>query len=323
MKLIKTLAVMTAAALCCMSFAGCGKNDKKDSDKKLTVVTTIFPEYDWVRNIMGEHAEEAEIVYLLQNGVDLHSYQPTADDILKISGCDMFIYAGGESDSWVDGALENAQNDDMQVIKLLDTVGSAAKTEEVKEGMEAEEEEEGEEEGPEYDEHVWLSLRNAGTVCEEIEEGLEKLDPDNADDYKKNLSAYKEELEKLDKEYAEMSAAAGTKTVLFGDRFPFRYLADDYGIDYYAAFVGCSAETEASFETVAFLANKIDELGLKYVFTIENSDGELARTIIENTKNKDQQVLVLNSLQSVTDHESASYLGLMRENLETLRKALS
>lgn len=321
MNIKRIISILTAMALCTLMLAGCGKSDKK-SGKKLTVVTTIFPEYDWVRQIMGSHAEDAEIVYLLQNGVDLHSYQPTADDILTISGCDMFIYAGGESDSWVDGALENAQNDDMQIIKLLDVVGSNAKTEEVKEGMEAEEEE-GEEEGPEYDEHVWLSLRNAEIICEEIEQRLEKLDPDNAEDYKKNLSAYTEELKKLDAEFEEAVKNGSTKTLLFGDRFPFRYLTEDYGLDYFAAFVGCSAETEASFETVAFLAKKTDELGLRYICTIESSDGKLAQTIIDNTKDKNQQVLVFNSLQSVTDHEDAQYLSLMRENLEALKKALN
>lgn len=320
MRIRKLVSIFTAAALCAAMLTACGKSDDSGSGEKLTVVTTIFPEYDWVRNIMGSHAEDAEIIYLLQNGVDLHSYQPTADDILTISGCDMFIYAGGESDSWVDGALENASNDDMQVIKLLDVVGSAAKTEEVKEGMQAEEEEE---DTPAYDEHVWLSLRNAETICTEIEKSLEKLDPDNAEDYKKNLEAYTAELDKLDKEYETAVSSASTKTILFGDRFPFRYLTDDYGLDYYAAFVGCSAETEASFETVAFLAKKVDELGLKYIFTIENSDGKLANTIIENTRDKDQQVLALNSLQSVTNHEDEDYLALMRDNLETLKKALN
>ena len=321
MRIRKLVSILTAAALCAAMLTACGKSDDSGSGEKLTVVTTIFPEYDWVRNIMGDHAENAEIIYLLQNGVDLHSYQPTADDILTISGCDMFIYAGGESDSWVDGALENAQNEDMQVIKLLDVIGSAAKTEEVKEGMEADHEH-GEEE-PEYDEHVWLSLRNAKTICTEIESKLEKLDPDNADDYKKNLEAYTAELDKLDKEYESAVGSASVKTILFGDRFPFRYLTDDYGLDYFAAFVGCSAETEASFETVAFLAKKVDELGLKYIFTIENSDGKLANTIIENTRDKDQQVLMLNSLQSVTGHEDEDYIALMRDNLEALKKALN
>ena len=320
MRIRKLVSIFTVAALCAAMLTACGKSDDSGSGEKLTVVTTIFPEYDWVRNIMGDHAENAEIIYLLQNGVDLHSYQPTADDILTISGCDMFIYAGGESDSWVDGALENAQNEDMQVIKLLDVVGFAAKTEEVKEGMQAEEEEE---DAPAYDEHVWLSLRNAETICTEIEKSLEKLDPDNSEDYKKNLEAYTDELDKLDKEYETAVSSASTKTILFGDRFPFRYLTDDYGLDYYAAFVGCSAETEASFETVAFLAKKVDELGLKYIFTIENSDGKLANTIIENTRDKDQQVLALNSLQSVTNHEDEDYLALMRDNLETLKKALN
>lgn len=331
MKRIISAAAAFAAALSLMT--GCGSNssssnDKGTSSKQLSIVCTIFPEYDWVNQILGSHTDSAEITYLLDNGVDLHSYQPTADDMIKISSCDMFIYVGGESDEWVEDALDDAQNKNMQVVDLMEVMGDSAKEEEVKEGMEAEEEEvkEGmeaeEEEEVEYDEHVWLSLRNAKTLCTEIESRLEIIDPANADDYKANLASYTAELDKLDGEFKSVVDGASTKTVLFGDRFPFRYFADDYGLDYYAAFVGCSAETEASFETVVFLANKVDELGLGTVFTIENSDGKIAQTIIDNTEDKNAQILTLNSLQSVTAADGETYLSVMQENLETLKKAL-
>ncbi|MBP5609298.1 MAG: zinc ABC transporter substrate-binding protein [Lachnospiraceae bacterium] len=296
------------------------------ADDSISIVTTIFPEYDWVRSIVGDNPAGAEISMLLDNGVDLHSYQPTAADILNIARCDLFIYVGGESDKWVDDALKEAVNKDMIVIDLLDELGSAVKEEELVEGMEVgEEDHEGEEEEPEYDEHVWLSLKNSRVLCGVIEAALEKIDSSNASLYKSNLDAYLAELDALDKEYAAVVAGSDKDTVLFADRFPFRYLADDYGLKYYAAFAGCSAESEASFETVTFLAGKVDELSLKRVLVIESSDGKIAETVIANTSSADASVLTMNSIQSVTADDvkaGISYLGLMQQNLEVLKEAL-
>ena len=292
----------------------------------LEIVTTIFPEYDWVREILGDNPGNAELTMLLDNGVDLHSYQPTAADILKISTCDIFIYVGGESDEWVEDALKEATNKDMIVIDLLDTLGDSVKEEEVVEGMEGEEEEEsGGEEGPEYDEHVWLSLKNAAVFCDAITDALAQADAANADTYRANAESYKSRIAALDAEYQSAVAAGARKTLLFGDRFPFRYLVDDYGLSYYAAFVGCSAETEASFETVTFLADKLDELGLGSVMIIDGSDGEIAETIIENTEKKDQEILTLDSMQSTTSEDIASgttYISIMEKNLAVLKQAL-
>ena len=252
-------------------------------EKHLNIVTTIFPEYDWVREILGDNAGNADLTMLLDNGVDLHSYQPTAQDILKISTCDLFIYVGGESDGWVSDALQEAANKDMKVIDLLDVLDDAVKEEEIVEGMEAgeehgdgeDEEHEEEEEGPEYDEHVWLSLRNAKVLCEAITNALTEIDPDHAADYRSNLTSYSEKLDALDAAYQSAIDSASRKTLLFGDRFPFRYLVDDYGLSYYAAFAGCSAETEASFRTITFLSDKADELNLTSVLTIESSDQKM------------------------------------------------
>lgn len=356
MKFKRWMAMATAAVLAIGTLAGCAQGEKKAdttaassaessaaaSGKKLKIVATIFPEYDWVRQILGDEAKNAELTLLLDNGVDLHSYQPTADDIAKISECDLFIYVGGESDGWVKDALKEGKNPDRKVINLLEALGNNTKEEEVVEGMQAEEEEHEsiaagesaaagesseaeEEEGPEYDEHVWLSLRNARELCETIAEDLKSLDSANASVYDANLKKYEGELDALDQQYQKAVNAAGNKTLLFGDRFPFRYLVDDYGIKYYAAFVGCSAETEASFETVSFLAKKMDELGLKHVMTIEGPDKKIAATVIENTKDKNQDVLALNSMQSVTTKDiegGETYLGVMQQNLEVLKKAL-
>lgn len=366
MKFKRWMAMATAAVLAFGTLAGCGQSGKKTestaasaessaeaSGKKLKIVATIFPEYDWVRQILGDEAKNADITLLLDKGVDLHSYQPNAEDIAKISECDLFLYVGGESDGWVKDALKEGKNPDRKVINLLEALGNNTKEEEVVEGMQAEEEEGSkdsestaasqaaesqaagestaasaeseEEEGPEYDEHVWLSLRNAESICEVITEDLKSLDSAHAAVYEANLKKYTEQLESLDQQYTDTVKAAANKTLLFGDRFPFRYLVDDYGIKYYAAFVGCSAETEASFETVSFLAKKMDELGLKHVMTIEGPNKKIAETIIQNTKDKNQDILTLNSMQSTTEQDIESgetYLGIMQQNLEVLKKAL-
>ena len=327
----KILVIMIAVMFAAIGLSACGKEEKANiaGGDSLSIVTTVFPEYDWVMNILGDNPANADVTLLLDNGVDLHSYNPTAQDIIKVSSCDMFIYVGGESDKWVDDALKEAVNPDMVVINLLDVLGDSVKEEEVVEGMEAEEEEEEEgeegEEEVEYDEHVWLSLRNASKLCTAIEEGLEKIDASNASVYKSNLSSYTDKLNVLDEKYKE-AVSEGTKdTLLFADRFPFRYLVDDYGLNYYAAFVGCSAETEASFETVLFLANKVDELSLHTVLTIEGKDHKIADTVISSTESKDQKTATMDSMQSCTSQDvknGVTYVKIMEDNLEVLREAL-
>lgn len=499
----KSIFYMLSACMFFGALAGC--TDKAVSDKKsdddIHVVTTIFPEYDWVNQIVGNANDKISTTMLLDNGVDLHSYQPTAEDIRKVSDCDLFIYVGGESDTWVEDALKNAKNKNMQVINLLDVLKDSVKTEEVMPGMQAEDEhhhgyshfddsdvkdrslsdwsgewqsvypylEDGtldevmkkkaesgdkseeeykayyetgyktdideitidgdnnkivfvqngkessatytykgyrifdyssgnrgvryffeaddtssgapkyiqfsdhgispgkaehfhiymgntgfddlsaqmdnwptyypqsmskeeikdemlEDEEKEYDEHVWLSLKNAEVLCNAIADALEKADPDHAEQYRENTENYVSQLSDLDAQYQDTVDTATNKTLLFGDRFPFRYMVDDYGLKYYAAFVGCSAESEASFETVRFLSQKVDELGLKYIMTIEKSDGKIAKTIIENTKAKNQKILTMDSMQSTTSDDvknGTTYLSIMKENLDVLKEALN
>ena len=331
----KIISVLLAVLMLAGILTGCGKVPTGNNEK-LSIVTTIFPEYDWVINILGEKAPDADVTMLLDNGVDLHSYQPSADDIIKISRCDLFIYVGGESDEWVEDALKEATNKDMVVIDLLDVLGDAVKEEEVKEGMEAEEhdhdhedehdeEEHDHEEEAEYDEHVWLSLKNAAVLVSAIRDALVSLDAENADSYTASASDYIEKLNALDADYQAAVDTAKVKTVLFGDRFPFRYLVDDYGLDYYAAFVGCSAESEASFETIAFLANKVDELGLSAVLTLEGTNHRIAETIVSTSKNKSAQILSMDSMQSTTSGDvknGATYLSIMEKNLAVLTDAL-
>lgn len=319
------------------ALAGCGKQNDTNQTDKLSIVTTIFPEYDWVREILGEKADNAEITMLLDNGVDLHSYQPTADDIVKISDCDLFIYVGGESDEWVEDALRNAANRNMKVINLLEVLGDSVKTEEIVEGMQEEEHEhedveehehedaEEHEHEEEADEHVWLSLKNAKMLVRVISKALQELDPDSKDIYAANADAYVKKLSALDAEYQAAVDAASNKTILFGDRFPFRYLVDDYGLRYYAAFVGCSTETEAGFETISFLAKRVDEWKLPCVLTIEGAQHKIAETIVRNTTAKNQRVLTMDSMQSTTSKDvknGTTYLSVMEKNLSVLKEAL-
>ena len=324
-------------------FAKAKKTDKKSKASKVSIVTTIFPQYDWVRQLLGDKTENTELTLLVGNGVDLHSYQPSIQDVAKISTADIFIFVGGESDGWVTDALKNKKNKDMIILNLMDILGDNVKEEEIVEGMQAEEEDEDEDEHEhhheeaedhhhhhhdedevEYDEHVWLSLKNAKVICTEITNALCQKDSANAASYKKNLSDYIAQLDDLDAAYSTTVKSSSKNTLIFGDRFPFRYLVDDYNLNYYAAFVGCSAETEASFKTVIFLANKMDELDSNYIFKIESGDTKLAKTIIQNSNKKNAQILVLDSMQSVTSKQASntSYLKIMNENLETLKEGL-
>lgn len=325
----KITALLLALFMLVGVLAGCGKQNDTNQTDKLSIVTTIFPEYDWVREILGDKADNAEITMLLDNGVDLHSYQPTADDIVKISDCDLFIYVGGESDEWVEDALRNAANRNMKVINLLEVLGDSVKTEEIVEGMQEEEHEhedaEEHEHEEEADEHVWLSLKNAKMLVRVISKALQELDPDNKDIYAANADAYVKKLSALDAEYQAAVDAASNKTILFGDRFPFRYLVDDYGLRYYAAFVGCSAETEAGFETISFLAKRVDELKLPCVLTIEGAQHKIAETVVRNTTAKNQRVLTMDSMQSTTSKDvknGTTYLSVMEKNLSVLKEAL-
>ena len=495
----KIMGLLVVLCLLTNVMTGCGTNYK--SENSLSIVTTIFPAYDWVRQILGNEAENAEITLLLDSGADLHSYQPTADDIVKISACDIFIYVGGHSDGWVQDVLARTDSKDRVVINLMEVLGNAVKQEEIVSGMEHDHEHEhddiseenitdrslaefnGEwqsiypllldgtldkfleqqaaedvngnadketmrekyraiwacdvsglkiagnsisfiyadgttttaeytyagysieyaddgcisgvryqfetasEDAPKYiqlddhnhessetehfhiyfgnesfdkllhsettpyfikadltdeeiieclidqeydkkhedDEHIWLSLKNAEIICRALSQELSVIAPEHAETYAANTEAYCEKLAVLDQKYKSAVDEAPVDTLLFADRFPFRYLTDDYGIEYYAAFSGCSAESEASFETVIFLAGKLDELKLSAVLTIEGSDRKLAQTIINASSAHNAKILTINSMQSITSKDvknGSSYLSIMESNLEVLKEAL-
>ena len=297
----------------------------EDSGKKLKIVTTIFPEYDWTRAVLGDREVDVDLTMLLDNGTDLHSFQPAVKDIMKVSSCDLLIYVGGESDQWIEDALESAQNKDMKTINLMEVLGDTIKEEENVEGMQESGHGHEDEDEKEYDEHVWTSLRNASVICGIIAETLEEMDPENKDVYASNAAAYQEKLSNLDTEYQNTVDSAKQNTLLFADRFAFRYLVDDYGLHYYAAFVGCSAETEAGFETISFLAKRVDEWKLPCVLTIEGAQHKIAETVVRNTTAKNQRVLTMDSMQSTTSKDvknGTTYLSVMEKNLSVLKEAL-
>ncbi len=318
--------ILLAVCLMTACLTGCGGNTAKSD--KLSVVTTIFPVYDWTKNILGDNADNVDLTLLLSNGGDLHGYQPTAGDIVTISTCDVFIYVGGESDSWIKDVLAQATNKDMIVINLMEVLGDRRLETELTEGMEHDhghEECTDDSHNHQYDEHIWLSLDNAQLLCREIATQLGKADPAKASGYTTACEAYCTKLAALDEKYHQAVDNAKTDTLVFADRFPCLYLTHDYELEYYAAFSGCSSESEASFATITFLTDKINELNLSAVVTIENSDKKIAQTIINTGKVGDLKVLTFNSLQSVTSGSIAdgvTYLSVMTDNLEIIREAL-
>ena len=312
------------------NFTSCREKSASQAQPKagqITVLATVFPAYDWAKNIAGE-SSTVYVDLLLKDGVDLHSYQPSAADIVKISTADIFIYVGGESDEWVENALKNAANDKMLVINLMQALKGFVKEEEVIEGMQAEPDHEHDghehdehehEEELEYDEHVWLSLNNAIAATNEIAKAIMEKDEANSSVYMTNLVSY---ISKLSELKAEYTSAFGGKTIIVCDRFPFRYLVDEFGIKYYAAFAGCSAESEASFETIAFLAKKLGELKSQAVFVTESSDQKIAQTVVSSSSVKECKITTLDSLQSTTlkqAQKGKNYLDTMRANLEALK----
>ena len=316
MKLKKLMTGVLAAFM----LAGCAPKQQQNTTK-LKIVATTVPQYDWIREIIGKDNTNVDLQLLMKNGGDLHSYQPTAGDIANIADANLFVYVGGESDEWVDDALKEKTNKDMKVVNMMQTLGDDIDEEE--EGLEKESEDH---EEIEYDEHVWLSLKRAQKIVKAIADELGELDSTNAKKYQENAEAYIAKLAALDKSYESTVNTVKNKTWIFADRMPFHYLAKDYGITTYAAFNGCSTETNASFNTIVSLAKYADELGIKHIMTIEGSDKKLAKAVIENTTDKNQDILTLNSLQSVSQSDidkGLTYYGAMEENLKVLAQSFN
>ena len=315
----KIVSIILIAVILTAVFCSCG--EKAEVSQGIQIVCTAFPQYDFIKNILGN---ENGITLLLDNGADLHSYEPTAQDIIKIGSSDIFVYIGGASDSWVEGAIKSANNPGLKTVALMNLVDTYDV--EYVDGMEHESHEAHEGDHSEEDEHIWLSLRNAKKITEALCDIICEADPENAETYKANSAHYINSIEKLDGEYSETISSAKRNTLLFADRFPFRYLTEDYSLNYHAAFAGCSSESEASFKTIAYLIDKTKELGLPAIIIIEGTDGlegSIAKTVSDETQAK---ILTLDSCQSVSkaDIESGTtYLGIMQNNLNVLREALN
>jgi zinc transport system substrate-binding protein len=313
---MKKILLIITFALFLLGVIGCKQNKNaaaRNANGKINVTATIFPPYDFVRQIAGDRVN---LSMLLPPGAESHSFEPSPRDIITIQNSDIFIYGGGDSDAWIDRILQSMDTDNMRILAMMDAVEVVE--EEIVEGMEEEDEEE-----TAYDEHVWTSPRNATMLVRAITELLCETDTDNAALYQQNAAAYIEELERLDAAFSEVVAGASRDILVFADRFPFRYFADAYGLSYFAAFPGCSTETEPSAATVAFLINKIRAEKIPVVFHIELSNERMADTISGETGAKK---LLLHSCHNITKREFDSglgYLAIMRRNVANLREALN
>lgn len=309
-----------------------GKEQNKVENEKISVVATIFPQYDFVRQIAGENVE---LKMLLKPGEETHSYEPTPQDIIAIQNSDLFIYVGGENDAWVEDILESMPNNGRKTLKLVDCVDTVE--EEHVEGMkeerghdhdedDAEHEEHGQEETHsvhEIDEHVWTSPLNAVKIVEQIKEELCEIDSENASDYEENAEAYVAQLKELDQEFQDVVDHSKRKLMIFGDRFPFRYFAEAYGLDYYAAFSGCASDTEPSAATMAFLINKVQDENIKTVLKMELSNENIAKAIAEATNTDVKEFYSCHNLTAEQFADGETYLSLMEKNVETLREVLN
>ena len=288
------------------------------SQKKLTIVTTMFPQFDFTRAVAGD---KADITMLLKPGAESHSYEPTPKDMKKIHKADLFIYTGAENDAWAESLLKNMGSKAPKTIAFLELVDTVE--EEIVEGMTAEEEEHHhDDEEVELDEHVWTSPLNAVKIVSAICDELCAIDAANAAYYKKNAAKYIDELLALHKSFEEVVKNANRKIFVFGDRFPLRYFADLYGLEYYAAFPGCATDVEASASTIKFLINKVKEEKIPVVFTIEFSNGKIADTICEATGAKKLEFHSCHTVSADDIKKGETYISLMKRNVIVLREAL-
>lgn len=328
----KKAVIFLTVFLLVISLSGCrSESSVQEQEEKIQVVTTIFPQYDFVRQIAGE---QAEVSMLLKPGEETHSYEPTPQDILKIQNCDLFIYVGGENDEWVEEILESIDTEKFRMLRLIDCVDTV--NEEHVEGMKEERghdhgEEEHEHEEEDHgshktltpDEHVWTSPENAMEIVKEITEVLVELDPAQKPIYEKNERAYLDRLEALDKEFRTVASTAKRDVLLFGDRFPFRYFADAYDLKYYAAFPGCASDTEPSAATMAFLIRKVEQEHIPVILKMELSNENIANAIAETTGAKVKTFYSCHNLTAKEFAQGETYLSMMKKNVQTLKEALN
>ena len=315
--MIKRLTAFTIALFSILTLFGCTEN-LDDNNETISIVTTIFPAYDFAKNIAGK---SAKVSMLIAPGSEVHSFEPSPQDMIKIQKCDLFIYTGGESDEWVNTLLSSNEYKNLHVLRMMDCVDIL--NEEHIEGMESEDhhEEDSHHESEEADEHVWTSPKNAVKISESIMKQLKQIDPDNAKAYGNNFNTYKEKLNAVDMRLTDESNQIQNKTLVFADRFPMRYFAEEYGFDYYAAFPGCSSQTEPSSSTIVFLIDKVKQQNIPAVFCIEFSNGKLADTICEETSAKKYTLYTCHNISKEDFDKGVGYIELMQKNADTLKEA--
>lgn len=320
MKKILKLLFVTTLIFSIVGLTGCNNNE---NDSKLTIISTSFPGYDFARAITKD-ATDTSVRMLLKPGAETHDFEPTPKDIKDIKNSDIFIYVGGDSDEWIEDILDDIDTNKTKIIKLMDLVN--LKKEEVIEGMEEHEEEhhhDDDEEEVEYDEHVWTSPSNAITIINKIKDEIIKIDNDNKSTYEENTKNYTNEINNISKEIKNVVDNSKRKELIFADRFPLRYFVDEYNLTYYAAFPGCSEQTEASAKTIAFLINKVKEDNVPVVFHIELSNGKIANAISKETNAK---VLEFNAAHNISQSDfdaGVTYTDIMRKNISVLKEALN
>ena len=309
---ITALLTAAATALCLCSCASQNETDNKDS-QKLKIISTVFPPYDLARQIAGDNAD---ISILLPPGSESHTYEPTAKEIIEIQNCDIFLYIGGENEQWAEKIISSNKSDSVKTVKLIDCVKTL-------EEAELHEEEHEEEHSHETDEHIWTSPKNEQLMLTAVYDAICEADPENKAVYTKNKDSYNEQLTELDKAYKEAVGNAKNKTIIMADKFPFRYLAEEYGLDFYAAFSSCSDESEPSAATMTSLISKIKELKIPVVYYLEFSSTKVADTLCSETG---ASSLMLHSCHNVSKEDldkGVTYVELMKQNLENLKTALN
>lgn len=308
--------LLSVLIMFCLS--GCGMAEEKKDDDRLKVVATVFAEYDFLRNIAGD---AVNLSMLMMPGADLHAFDPTPKDIMEVQEADLFVTVGGESDAWSEKIIDSIDSNKLQTVRLMDCVDHVVE-EELVEGMEAEDDEDGHGEEKEFDEHVWTSPKNAVQIVEKLRDKLCRMDEANAELYQDNAKSYIKKLQKLDEAFTELVQNAKRREIIVADRFPFRYFADAYGLKYYAAFPGCSTQTGASVETIAFLIRKAKEDDIPVVFHMEMSSEAMCNTICDEAGAKKAQLNAVHNISRQDFNKGIGYLELMKENIEVLKEAL-
>lgn len=311
----RLISILTVLLLIALTFTGCTASEKTDNEN-INIVSTIFPQYDFAREITGD---KANLKMLIQPGGESHTYEPTPQDIISIQEADVFLYIGGENDKWVEDILKSIDTTKIQVVKLIDCVELTC-VDTTEEHTHAHNEDN---HAHEFDEHIWTSPMNAKKMVEVISNAICKADPENSEYYKNNTTAYSAQLIDLDTKIRDVVSTSKRNELVFGDRFPLVYFTNEYGLKHYSAFPGCSSETEPSASTIALLSDKVKQNNIPVILKIELSNSTVADTIASETSTRVLTFYSCHNLSKKQFEKGESYISMMTANLETLKTALN